>query len=61
MVRTTSGGLNMAGEVQERPDDFVLTSEDIKEGRSLTLLRLAVRRENGEPVPEQDPDSIIQY
>lgn len=60
MVLTTSGGLNM-NEEMERPDDFVLTSEDIKEGRSLTLLRLAVRRENGEPVPEQDPDSIIQY
>lgn len=48
-------------EEMERPDDFVLTSEDIKEGRSLTLLRLAVRRANGEPVPEQDEDSIIQY
>ena len=60
MVFATSGGLNM-NEEMERPDDFVLTSEDIKEGRSLTLLRLAVRRANGEPVPEPPEDSIIDY
>ncbi|WP_214807602.1 hypothetical protein [Exiguobacterium sp. s102] len=41
-------------EEQERPDDFVYTPTQMEEGKSLTIRRLYVRRENGEPVPEED-------
>lgn len=48
----------MAGEFQERPDDFVYTPSQMTEGKSLTIRRLYVRRANGEPVyPEQSDES----